>query len=60
MFKIIDCGDTDLIVGNVVSCNVDRDKFNVRYGRGMRKVSILLHLWGKVFTFPKDIKVAKI
>lgn len=57
IYRIVECGDTNLIIGNVVRCVVDDEKFNVKYGWDMRKVDIPLHLWGRVFTFPKGIKI---
>jgi len=57
VFKVIECGDTNLIIADVLKCMVDEEKFNIRYGWDMRKTRIPLHLWGRVFTFPRGIKI---
>lgn len=59
LFRVIESGDTNLIVADVLKCSVDGEKYNVEYGWDMRKVSLPLHLWGKVFTFPRGIKIAR-
>jgi len=57
VFKVIECGDTNLIIADVLKCMVDEEKFNIRYEWDMRKTRIPLHLWGRVFTFPRGIKI---
>lgn len=59
LYKTIDCGDTVLVIGDVIRCEVDVKKYNPKYGWNLREVSIPLHLWGRSFTYPCRIKIVK-
>ena len=56
VWKVIDCGDTVLVIGDVLKCKADSTKFNPRYGWDLRTVKIPLHVWGPVFAYHCRVK----
>ena len=58
-FTSVDCGDTTLVIGDVVRCLVNEELFEERRGWDLRRVRIPLHVWGRAFTVPKGVSYAK-
>lgn len=49
VYTSVDCGDTVLFIGDVVSTRVDESLYNERYGWDFSKIRIPLHNSGRVF-----------
>ncbi|OYT61756.1 MAG: flavin reductase [Thermofilum sp. ex4484_15] len=60
LFNYLECGDTVLIVGDVVRCVAKEEVFEERRGWDLGRVRIPLHIWGRAFSFPSGIKYAKL
>jgi len=56
VYNTVECGDTVLIIGDVVRCVADEKLFSDRYGWNIREAGIPLHLWGRCFTVPRIIR----
>ena len=59
VYKRFDVGETDLVVGDVVYCDVSEDKFVGRMGWDLRRTRIPLHLRGRAFAFTSRVVVVR-
>ena len=49
--RMYEVGEVDLVIASVESAYANENYFNRRFGWDLRKVNILMHLWGRGFTW---------